>query len=318
MPQDFYAEKAFINRLEQRSTGLLFRDRYAVSAQIERIKQRIKAGQPVGSMLYDLDKSISVSERFVLTPVAERIKYTFPENLPITSHVESIREAMLHHQTVIICGTTGSGKTTQLPKIALEIGQGRYGRIGCTQPRRLAATAMARRVASELNVQCGREVGYQVRFDNRTCSDTVLKFMTDGILLAETQTDGQLLQYDTLIIDEVHERSLNIDFILGYLKNLLHERSDLKIIISSATLEAEHFSKFFNDAPVINIEGRTYPVEDFFLPPEEDEDLYAHIGRAVNWISDVDNKGDVLIFLPGEREIRAAADLLHGWNLPHT
>jgi ATP-dependent helicase HrpA len=318
MPEDFVAEKAFLDKLEKRVAELLFRDRYSIFDQVHRIKQRIHAGDPVDRMLYNLERSIAISERYVLTPIAERIQYTFPENLPITSHVNSIREAMQSHQAVIICGTTGSGKTTQLPKIALEIGQGRYGRIGCTQPRRLAATAMARRVASEMNVQCGREVGYQVRFDNRTCADTVIKFMTDGILLAETQNDGMLLQYDTLIIDEVHERSLNIDFIIGYLKNLMRKRPELKIIISSATLEADNFSKFFNNAPVINIEGRTYPVEDFFLPPEEDEDLYSHIGRAVNWISEVDRHGDILVFLPGEREIREATDLLNGWNLPHT
>ena len=318
MPEDFTIQQTRLNELEKRVAELLLRDRYAAVPHVNRVRQRIRTGQPVDRMLDDLAKSIIDCERFVLKPVAQRINYLFPDNLPITNHVENIREALQHHQAVIVCGTTGSGKTTQLPKIALAIGQGRYGRIGCTQPRRLAATAMARRVAAELNVQCGREVGYQVRFDNRTGADTVIKFMTDGILLAETQNDANLLQYDTLIIDEAHERSLNIDFILGYLKNLLHKRHDLKIVISSATLDAENFSRFFNDAPIITVEGRTYPVEDFFLPPEEDEDLSSHIGRAVRWISEIDRKGDILVFLPGEREIRETADLLNGWNLFHT
>jgi ATP-dependent helicase HrpA len=318
MTEDFTIQKTRLSELEKRVSELLLRDRHAAVPHVNRIWQRIHAGQAVDRMLDNLENSIIDCERFVLKTVAGRINYLFPDNLPITNHVENIREALQRHQAVIVCGTTGSGKTTQLPKIALAIGQGRYGRIGCTQPRRLAATAMARRVASELNVQCGREVGYQVRFDNRTSADTVIKFMTDGILLAETQTDGNLLQYDTLIIDEAHERSLNIDFILGYLKNLLHKRRDLKIVISSATLDAENFSRFFNDAPIIMVEGRTYPVEDFFLPPGEDEDLSAHIGRAVRWISEIDRRGDILVFLPGEREIRETADLLHGWNLAHT
>jgi ATP-dependent helicase HrpA len=318
MPEDFTTQKTRLGELEKRAAELLLRHRLAAIPHISRIRQRIHAGQPAGRMFDNLETFIINCERFALKPIAGRISYSFPENLPITNHVDNIRDALQRHQTVIVCGTTGSGKTTQLPKIALAIGQGRYGRIGCTQPRRLAATAMARRVASELNVQCGREVGYQVRFDNRTGADTVIKFMTDGILLAETQNDGDLLQYDTLIIDEAHERSLNIDFILGYLKNLLHKRLDLKIVISSATLDAENFSRFFNNAPVIAVEGRAYPVDDFFLPPEEDEDLSAHIGRAVRWISEIDRRGDILVFLPGEREIREAADLLHGWNLAHT
>ncbi len=318
MSEDFTIQKTRLGELEKRVSELLLRDRYAVIPHINRVQQRIRAGEPVDRMLDNLEQAIVDCERFALKPVAERINYSFPENLPITNHVENIKEVLQQHQAVIVCGTTGSGKTTQLPKIALAIGQGRAGRIGCTQPRRLAATAMARRVASELHVQCGREVGYQVRFDNRTSAATVIKFMTDGILLAETQNDDNLLQYDTLIIDEAHERSLNIDFILGYLKNLLHKRSDLKIVISSATLDADNFSRFFNNAPIIAVEGHTYPVEDFFLPPEVDEDLPAHIGRAVRMISEIDSRGDVLIFLPGEREIRETSDLLYGWNLAHT
>jgi len=189
----------------------------------------------------------------------------FPDELPITGQRERIRQALDNHPVVIVCGDTGSGKTTQLPKIALAAGRGRAGRIGCTQPRRLAAVSMARRVAEELNCDLGRAVGYQVRFDDRTNNETVIKFMTDGILLAETLGDRRLLHYDTLIIDEAHERSLNIDFILGYLKNLLPHRPDLKVLVSSATLDVESFARFFPGAPVITIEGRTYPIEDVFL-----------------------------------------------------
>ncbi|MDD3885648.1 MAG: ATP-dependent RNA helicase HrpA [Victivallaceae bacterium] len=242
-----------------------------------------------------------------------------PEELPITRHADEIMAAWRDHQVVVIGGDTGSGKTTQLPKLALKLGRGLAGRIGCTQPRRLAAAAMARRVAAELGVEPGQGVGYQVRFENRTVSSTVLKFMTDGILLAETSGDRLLRQYDTLIIDEVHERSLNIDFLLGYLKRLLPRRPDLKVALSSATLDTEAFSKFFGDAPVVAIEGRTYPVEDMFMPPDDpDAELTDEVARAVDFVTGLDPRGDALIFLPGEREIRDATDRLNGRNYRNT
>lgn len=247
-----------------------------------------------------------------------KLRINYPENLPISSRVAEIRELWRNHQVIVIAGSTGSGKTTQLPKIALELGGGLRGRVGCTQPRRLAATAMARRLALELNAEYGNEVGYQVRFDDRTTSDTVLKFMTDGILLAEIRNDRLLKQYDTLIIDEAHERSLNIDFLLGFLKNLLPKRPDLKVAISSATLDVESFSKFFNNAPVLTVEGRIFPVEDLYFPPELDEDLPHQIGRAVDFLTELNPNGDILVFLPGEREIRDAADLLNGRNYRYT
>lgn len=250
---------------------------------------------------------------------ADRLRIAYPPELPISAAAGRIAELWRRHQVVIVGGATGSGKTTQLPKIALSIGRGRTGRIGCTQPRRLAATAMARRVAQELGVECGAEVGYQVRFDNRTQADTVVKFMTDGILLAETAGDRNLRCYDTLIVDEAHERSLNIDFILGYLKNLLPKRPDLKLAISSATLDVEQFSAFFDHAPVVEVEGRTYPVEDVFLPPEDpDEDLEDQVARAVEFLSELDRRGDILVFLPGEREIRDCTELLTGRKLADT
>ena len=222
---------------------------------------------------------------------------------------------MASHQVVIVCGDTGSGKTTQLPKIALEMGLGQKGRrIGCTQPRRIAATSVAKRVADELQVEIGNEVGYQIRFEDRTDKEkTCVKFMTDGVLLAETRNDPNLRQYDALIIDEAHERSLNIDFILGYLRRIQKKRKDLKIVISSATLDAAAFSEFFDNAPVVQVEGRTYPVEDAYQPALDDrEPLANQVGRAIEELATIDPLGDTLVFLPGEREIRDAADLLEG------
>ncbi len=247
-----------------------------------------------------------------------QLKMNYPEELPISGKRDEIRELIDANPVVIVCGTTGSGKTTQLPKIVREAGLGKTGRIGITQPRRLAATGMARRVAEEMQTEYGKGVGCQVRFDDQTADETVIKFMTDGILLAETQRDRLLRQYDCIIIDEAHERSLNIDFLLGYLKTILPRRPDLKVIISSATLDAEGFSKFFNHAPIMQVEGRTYPVEDFFLPPGKDEETPDHIVRAMRWINDVDANGDVLIFLPGEREIRDATKKLEGQKWANT
>ena len=227
---------------------------------------------------------------------------------------------MRESRVVVVVGETGSGKTTQLPKMALELAreERREGRVGCTQPRRLAATSVARRVAEEMGSVEGGLVGYQVRFAEKLCAETAIKFMTDGILLAETQRDRSLRQYDTLIIDEAHERSLNIDFLLGYLHRLLEKRKDLRVVISSATLDAGRFSEFYRNAPVVQVEGRTFPVEDYFLPGSEDEELRYHVARAVEWISDLDDRGDILVFLPGEREIRDCAKLLEGRGLPET
>jgi len=249
------------------------------------------------------------------------VKIVYPEALPVSRHRQRIREAVAKHQVVIVCGDTGSGKTTQLPKIALELGRGDKGkRIGCTQPRRIAATSVASGVAEELQVSLGAEVGYQIRFDDRTdAARTRVKFMTDGILLAETQGDPSLRGYDTIIVDEAHERSLNIDFILGYLHRLLPRRPDLKVILSSATLDAEAFADFFDGAPVISVEGRTFPVEDRYQVPLDDrEHMSDQILRAVEDLAAEDRFGDTLVFLPGEREIRDAADLLEGRKLPDT
>src|SRR5512136_2087441 len=198
---------------------------------------------------------------------------TFPEELPVSGRREEIARAIAAHQVVVVSGETGSGKTTQLPKICLALGRGEHGLIGHTQPRRLAASTIARRIAQELGTAPGEVVGYKVRFTDHTKPGASIKLMTDGILLAETQGDPLLAAYDTLIIDEAHERSLNIDFLLGYVKQLLPRRPDLKLIITSATIDAERFSKHFNGAPVIEVSGRLYPVEVRYRPfdPEDDD-----------------------------------------------
>ena len=235
--------------------------------------------------------------------------------LPVHERLDDIKHAIANHQVTIICGETGSGKTTQLPKICLELGRGSAGLIGHTQPRRLAARSVAERIAEELGGNIGDTVGYKVRFNDNTSRDAYVKLMTDGILLAETQTDRYLTAYDTIIIDEAHERSLNIDFLLGYLKQLLPRRPDLKVIITSATIDAERFSKHFNNAPVLEVSGRTYPVDILYRPLHAQDEDDAEIELTDAIVDAADElarlgKGDILVFLPGEREIREAAEAL--------
>ncbi|TAK43608.1 MAG: ATP-dependent RNA helicase HrpA [Betaproteobacteria bacterium] len=239
----------------------------------------------------------------------------FDPALPISARRDEIRSALEHNPVVIVCGETGSGKTTQIPKILLEMGRGANGLIGHTQPRRIAARSVAARIAEELKTELGGLVGYKVRFNDKVGAHTAIKLMTDGILLAETQGDPQLRAYDTLVIDEAHERSLNIDFLLGYLKQLLPRRSDLKVVITSATIDAEKFSRHFNAAPVIEVTGRLYPVEVRYRPvggdaedTTRDEEEQA-LADAVQELCR-EGAGDVLVFLPGEREIRDAAEVL--------
>jgi ATP-dependent helicase HrpA len=249
--------------------------------------------------------------------------WNYPKELPVVEHREEIIAAVRQHQVVVVVSETGSGKTTQLPKMVAEaLGETR-GRIGCTQPRRIAAASVARRVAEELRVPLGGFVGYQVRFDEKLSRDTRIKFMTDGILLAETQGDRKLKQYRALILDEAHERSLNIDFLIGYLKRLLVTRPELKLVISSATLDAGAFAEFYADAtgkpaPVIEAPGRMFPVAEFFLPPKEDEELSQHVARAMDALAEIEPNGDVLVFLPGEREIRECTETLEGRQYPRT
>jgi len=250
---------------------------------------------------------------------------TYPEALPVVARREAIARAIAENPIVIVCGETGSGKTTQLPKICLELGRGVAGMIGHTQPRRIAARTVAARIASELQSPLGHAVGYKVRFADRISADTYIKVMTDGILLAETQSDRLLAAYDTIIIDEAHERSLNIDFLLGYVKELLQDgrnrRPDLKLIVTSATIDAERFSQHFGGAPVVEVSGRLYPVEVRYRPlgkgPDgsEEMDMVDAVLDATEDLVRQPGGGDVLVFLPGEREIRDTADALRGRDL---
>ncbi|HEY9368425.1 ATP-dependent RNA helicase HrpA, partial [Streptomyces sp.] len=254
---------------------------------------------------------------------------TYPEQLPVSQKKDVILEAIRDHQVVIVAGETGSGKTTQIPKICLELGRGVRGMIGHTQPRRIAARTVAERVADELKTPLGEAVGWKVRFTDQVNPDaTFVKLMTDGILLAEIQTDRELRAYDTIIIDEAHERSLNIDFLLGYLAQLLPKRPDLKVVITSATIDPERFSRHFGDAPIVEVSGRTYPVEVRYRPlleeaesdsggDDSDRDQITAICDAVDELQ-AEGPGDVLVFLSGEREIRDTADALNKKNLRHT
>jgi ATP-dependent helicase HrpA len=256
-----------------------------------------------------------VERRAALVP-----KVAYPEELPVSARREDIAAAIRDHQVVIVAGETGSGKTTQLPKICLELGRGVHGLIGHTQPRRIAARSVAERIAEEVGRPLGETVGYQVRFTDHSSRDTLVKLMTDGILLAELQHDRMLSAYDTLIIDEAHERSLNIDFILGYLKQLLPRRPDLKVVITSATIDPQRFSAHFSDAPIVEVSGRTYPVEIRYRPLVEeaydDEEGETVVRDQTEAIVDAvreltaEGPGDILVFLPGEREIRDTADVL--------
>jgi ATP-dependent helicase HrpA len=236
---------------------------------------------------------------------------TYPAELPVSQRRDEIAQAIRDHQVVVIAGETGSGKTTQIPKICLELGRGVDGQIGHTQPRRLAARTVAERIAEELGSPLGETVGYQVRFTDVSARDTLVKLMTDGILLNELARDRDLRRYDTLIIDEAHERSLNIDFILGYLRQLLPRRPDLKVIITSATIDPERFAAAFGGAPIVEVSGRTYPVETRYRPMDEEGDQGQAISDAIDELSAA-GPGDILVFLSGEREIRDTADLLAG------
>jgi ATP-dependent helicase HrpA len=261
---------------------------------------------------------------------------TYPPELPVTGRLDDLRAALAENQVVIVAGETGSGKTTQLPKLCLELGRGINGTIAHTQPRRIAARTVAQRIADELDVPLGGAIGYAVRFENKATDDTLVRLMTDGLLLAEIERDRLLSRYDTVIVDEAHERSLNIDFLLGYLVRLLPQRPDLKVIITSATIDSERFSEHFGDAPVIEVSGRTYPVEVRYRPlseddlpdPEADEDEDPADARQGHTITDRDQAeaitdavdellreapGDILVFLSGEREIRDTADALTGY-----
>ncbi|MGV6988936.1 ATP-dependent RNA helicase HrpA [Testudinibacter sp. P80/BLE/0925] len=278
----------------------------------------IKNQAAQSAVVAEIEQAIAVAKvRLAQRQTALAIE--FPENLPVSQRKTEILKTIAEHQVVVIAGETGSGKTTQLPKMCLELGLGTKGMIGHTQPRRIAARSVAARIAEELKTELGELVGYKVRFSDQVSDKSRIKLMTDGILLAEIQTDRYLNQYDTLIIDEAHERSLNNDFILGYLKQLLPKRPDLKLIITSATIDVERFSKHFNNAPIIEVSGRTFPVEVRYRPLAEadDQDQIQGILNAVEELQ-AEGRGDILIFLSGEREIRDTADALQKQQLRHT
>ncbi|EOE3916066.1 ATP-dependent helicase HrpA [Vibrio cholerae] len=300
----------------------LIKDRFRFSKRIDgasKIKNELARNAVFDEIALDIAQSMMVVEQ----RKQQMPKIEYPALLPVSQKRDDIAKAIAHHQVVIVAGETGSGKTTQLPKICAELGRGKYGLIGHTQPRRLAARSVANRIAEEMETELGGFVGYKVRFTDQISDQTQIKLMTDGILLAEIQNDRFLNQYDTIIIDEAHERSLNIDFILGYLKQLLPRRPDLKVIITSATIDPERFSKHFSNAPIIEVSGRTYPVEVRYRPlagdddSESDRDQLEGIFQAVDELCD-EGFGDILIFMNGEREIRDTADALAKRNLRDT
>jgi ATP-dependent helicase HrpA len=299
----------------------LISDRQTILQKIHRATRLQKQQKPIDKLCADINKAMTQSQQQAAIRLAHLPQPTFDPTLPVNEKREAIKALIAQHQVVIICGETGSGKTTQIPKLCLELGLGVYGKIGHTQPRRLAARAVASRLAQELASPLGKNVGYKVRFNEHTSAHTFIKLMTDGILLAETQSDRFLSEYDTLIIDEAHERSLNIDFLLGYLKTLLAKRQDLKVIITSATIDAQRFSRHFNNAPIIEVSGRTYPVDIIYRPLLSQDEAGREIEMEEAIVNAVDElwqqaPGDILVFLPGEREIRDTAEKLRkgGWQ----
>ena len=308
--------------LLERLPELMLRDQQRLGRRLDGAR-RIRKPEARAAVLEEIAEEVTRAELRVADRRAAVPAITYPEELPVSQKKDAILEAVRDHQVVIVAGETGSGKTTQIPKICLELGRGVKGLIGHTQPRRIAARTVAERIAEELRSPLGESVGWKVRFTDQVSKDTHVKLMTDGILLAEIQTDRELRQYDTIIIDEAHERSLNIDFLLGYLARLLPRRPDLKVVITSATIDPERFSRHFGDAPIVEVSGRTYPVEVRYRPlleeggEDSDRDQITAICDAVDELR-AEGPGDILVFLSGEREIRDTADALNKKKLPAT
>ncbi len=306
-----------LHDLVQAIPQCMLRDRHGLKVRLRKVQEMLRAKRPVDRMLAEVAEAVRRSQERRRQRASKAPKPVFMGDLPVVQKKEVIAEAIEKNQVIVLCGETGSGKTTQLPKICLELGRGVAGMIGHTQPRRIAARSVAARIAQELDSPLGQAVGFKVRFADKLSENTYIKLMTDGILLAETQGDRYLEQYDTIIIDEAHERSLNIDFLIGYLKQLLPKRRDLKVIITSATINPEQFSRHFNNAPIVMVSGRTYPVEVRYRPiggqdddPDEDEpSLQDAIVAAVDELEQLGG-GDILVFLSGEREIRETAESL--------
>ncbi|MER5524792.1 ATP-dependent RNA helicase HrpA [Streptomyces sp. NPDC002677] len=312
-----------LGALAPRLTELSLRDAHRLGRRLEGAR-KIRKPEARAAVLAEIEAEVARAEERMAGRRAVVPAVSYPEQLPVSQKKDEIAEAIRDHQVVIVAGETGSGKTTQIPKICLELGRGVRGMIGHTQPRRIAARTVAERVAEELRTPLGEAVGWKVRFTDQVNPDaTFVKLMTDGILLAEIQTDRELRAYDTIIIDEAHERSLNIDFLLGYLAQLLPKRPDLKVVITSATIDPERFSRHFGDAPIVEVSGRTYPVEVRYRPlleedaEDADRDQITAICDAVEELQG-EGKGDILVFLSGEREIRDTADALEKKNYRFT
>ncbi len=300
-------------------------DRFALRRQLDSLQAAARLGREFETRLIQWHEKLDASQKLLDWRRTHLPKPKYDETLPVCQRRQEIADAIKQHQVVILCGETGSGKSTQLPKICMELGRGVKGLIGHTQPRRLAARSIAARIAEELGSPLGKEVGYKVRFAEEMTEKTFVQVMTDGILLVETQSDPRLEKYDTIIIDEAHERSLNIDFLIGIMKRLLPKRPDLKLIITSATLDADRFASHFPDrkgvpAPVIRVSGRTYPVDILWRPAEPDAD--GEMPEPEDFIADAVEdaasfgRGDILVFLPTERDIHALAKVLRGRNIP--
>lgn len=309
--------------LAPRLAELSLRDAHRIGRRLEGAR-RIRKPEARTAVLAEIEAEVTKAEARMAERRSRVPTVTYPEQLPVSQKKSDIADAIRDHQVVIVAGETGSGKTTQIPKICLELGRGVRGMIGHTQPRRIAARTVAERVADELDTPLGEAVGWKVRFTDQVNPDgTFVKLMTDGILLAEIQTDRELRAYDTIIIDEAHERSLNIDFLLGYLAQLLPKRPDLKVVITSATIDPERFSRHFGDAPIVEVSGRTYPVEVRYRPlleedgDDADRDQITAITDAVEELQ-AEGKGDILVFLSGEREIRDTADAITKKNYRFT
>ena len=311
-----------LSALLERLPELMLRDQQRLGRRLDGAR-RIRKPEARTAVLGEIAEDVERAELRVANRRAAVPDVTYPEELPVSQKKDDILAAVRDHQVVIVAGETGSGKTTQIPKICMELGRGVKGLIGHTQPRRIAARTVAERIADEIGTPLGESVGWKVRFTDQVSPDTHIKLMTDGILLAEIQTDRELRQYDTIIIDEAHERSLNIDFLLGYLAQLLPRRPDLKIVITSATIDPERFSRHFGDAPIVEVSGRTYPVEVRYRPlleeggVDSDRDQITAICDAVDELQS-EGPGDILVFLSGEREIRDTADALNKKQLRST
>lgn len=310
-----------LGALAPRLTELSLRDAHRLGRRLEGAR-RIRKPEARAAVLAEIEAEVAKAEARMAERRTRVPAISYPEQLPVSQKKDEIADAIRDHQVVIVAGETGSGKTTQIPKICMELGRGVRGMIGHTQPRRIAARTVAERVAEELDTPLGETVGWKVRFTDQVNPDaTFVKLMTDGILLAEIQTDRELRAYDTIIIDEAHERSLNIDFLLGYLAQLLPKRPDLKVVITSATIDPERFSRHFGDAPIVEVSGRTYPVEVRYRPlleedsEDSDRDQITAITDAVEELMG-EGKGDILVFLSGEREIRDTADALEKKKYP--